>query len=35
VLSGFDPLVFHGTLRSISYAGGMMGNLSLALLFRP
>jgi hypothetical protein len=25
VLSGFDRLVFRGTLRSISYAEGMMG----------
>jgi len=27
VLSGFDRLVFRGTLRSISYAEGMMGYL--------
>jgi len=25
VLSGFDRLVFRGTLRSISYAEGMLG----------
>jgi len=25
VLSGFDRLVFRGTLRSISYPEGMMG----------
>jgi hypothetical protein len=27
VLSGFDRLVFRGSLRSISYAEGMMGYL--------
>ena len=35
VLSGFDQLVFQGTPRSISWAEGMMGYRSLALLFRP
>ncbi len=28
VLSGFDRLVFRGTLRPISYPEGMMGYLS-------